>query len=266
LYEELDLRSLDMTGSLEDMRMRLKESLLHEYKMRLLLDQVQHCEGTGLALFLVLQAVPCILHCENRVCLKILTMIISEGLSNAETGRILTNISCTSKKLRMEAFISELQRIINTEILGDEYNPMQWECPMEDDGKSIGSITLDNNKARKIVANIESLVDLSVSDSVRREQLLFAIRKFNAASNIMRQKSDYTDEDILQFQANIDDFFQVWVKLYSFSGCTNYIHLLSSGHISEYMFRWRNLHRFSQQGWEHFNSLLKVFFFRRTAH
>jgi hypothetical protein len=32
------------------------------------------------------------------------------------------------------------------------------------------------------------------------------------------------------------------------------------------MFRWQNLHRFSQQGWEHFNSLLKVFFFRRTAH
>jgi hypothetical protein len=54
--------------------------------------------------------------------------------------------------------------------------------------------------------------------------------------------------------------------LYSYAGCTNYIHLLSSGHIAEYMFRWRNLHRFSQQGWEHFNSLLKVFFFRQTAH
>jgi hypothetical protein len=42
--------------------------------------------------------------------------------------------------------------------------------------------------------------------------------------------------------------------------------MLSSGHIAEYMFRWRNLHRFSQQGWEHFNALLKVFFFRRTSH
>ncbi len=74
LYEELDLRSLDMMGSMEDIRIRLKESLLHESKMRLLLDQVQHCEGTGLALFLVMQAVPCILHCENRVCIKIITM------------------------------------------------------------------------------------------------------------------------------------------------------------------------------------------------
>ncbi len=40
-----------------------------------------------------------------------------------------------------------------------------------------------------------------------------------------------------------------------------YIHMLSSGHIAEYLFCWCNLHRFSQQGWEHFNSLLKVFSF-----
>jgi hypothetical protein len=65
LYEELDLCSLDMTRSMEDVRIHLKESLLHESKMRLLLDQVQHCECTGLALFLVMQAVPCILHCEK---------------------------------------------------------------------------------------------------------------------------------------------------------------------------------------------------------
>lgn len=58
----------------------------------------------------------------------------------------------------------------------------------------------------------------------------------------------------------INDFFQLWIKLYSFSGCMNYIHLLSSGHVAEYMFRRWNLHLFSQQGWEHFNFLLKVIF------
>jgi hypothetical protein len=73
---------------LEEMRDHLKESLNHETRMRLLLDQVHHCEGVGLALFLVMQAVPCILHCENRSCVKIITMIISEGFSNAEVGHI----------------------------------------------------------------------------------------------------------------------------------------------------------------------------------
>jgi hypothetical protein len=265
LYEELELRLLDMTGSLDEMCNRLREMLHHETRMRLLLDQVNHCEGVGLALFLVMQAVPCILHCENRSCIKVISMIVSEGFSNAEAGRILSNES-NSKKKRVEAFIASLEKIINTKILGDELDPLQWECPTEEDGKSIGSITLDNNRARKIVANAEELIELCVPDTDRKESLLFALRKFNAATALMRKKSDFTDDDILQFQANIDDFFQVWVRLYSYAGCTNYIHLLSSGHIAEYMFRWRNLHRFSQQGWEHFNSLLKVFFFRRTAH
>ncbi len=94
----------------------------------------------------------------------------------------------------------------------------------------------------------------------------FAIWKFNAATTIKRQKSDFTDDQIQQFQANVDDFFQIWVTLYSYAGCTNYIQVLSSGHIAEYMFRWWNLHRFSQQDWEHFNSLLKVFFCWRMAH
>jgi hypothetical protein len=92
------------------------------------------------------------------------------------------------KKKRIEAFISRLEKIINTKILGDELDPLQWECPTEDDGKSIASITLDNNRARKIVANAEELIDLCAPESDRKEQLLFAIRKFNAATGIMRQK------------------------------------------------------------------------------
>ncbi len=102
-------------------------------------------------------------------------------------------------------------------------------------------------------------MDISFISDERKQQFLFVIRKFIAASVIMRQKEECTDAQIINFQNNIDDFFQVWVKLFSQSGCTNYIHFLASGHISEYMFRWRNLHRFSQQGWENFNSLLKVF-------
>jgi len=266
LSDELELRSLDMTGSLEDMRARLKEALHHETQIRQLLDQVSHCEGVGVALFLVLQAVPCILHCENRVCLKILTMLLIEGYSNAEAGLILRYFNALNKKARREEYIKRIQRIINTKILGDEFDPLHWECPMTEDGESIGCITLDNNRARQIVSNMEELIELAVPTVSRKELYKFAIRKYNAAALIMRQKTDYTDEDIYNFQYNIDDFFQVWVKLHSHTGCTNYIHMLSSGHIAEYMFRWRNLHRFSQQGWEHFNSLLKVFFFRRTSH
>ena len=34
---------------------------------------------------------------------------------------------------------------------------------------------------------------------------------------------------------------------------TNYIHMLGSGHIMEFLYRYRNLYKYSQQGWEHMN-------------
>ena len=41
---------------------------------------------------------------------------------------------------------------------------------------------------------------------------------------------------------------------------TNCIYILSLGYIC----KWKNLHRYSQQGWESLNSLIKCFFFQNT--
>jgi hypothetical protein len=125
VYEELQFHSSDMTGSFEKLRCHLKE-LHHEKRMRLLLDQVNHCEGVGLAVFLVMQAVLCILHCENRSCIKILSIVVLEGFSNAEADNMCVDQG-NSKKRWIEAFISRLKRIVSTKILGDELDPVQWE-------------------------------------------------------------------------------------------------------------------------------------------
>jgi len=42
--------------------------------------------------------------------------------------------------------------------------------------------------------------------------------------------------------------------------------MIGSGHVAEYLFKWKNLYRFSQQGWEAMNSLIKTYFFRRISH
>lgn len=39
------------------------------------------------------------------------------------------------------------------------------------------------------------------------------MQKFNAATVIMGQKRDYTDDGIISFQSNVDDFFQIWVTV-----------------------------------------------------
>jgi hypothetical protein len=42
--------------------------------------------------------------------------------------------------------------------------------------------------------------------------------------------------------------------------------MIGAGHVADYLYKWKNLYRFSQQGWEAMNSLIKTFFFRRTSH
>jgi hypothetical protein len=99
---------------------------------------------------------------------------------------------------------------------------------LTEDGNSIGSITLENNRARITVNNMEKLIDLCRSDPVRNEQYKFATRKYNAAIMVLCQKHNFVDDDMYNFQSNIDDFFQVQVQLHGHVGFTNYIHLLSS--------------------------------------
>jgi hypothetical protein len=47
-------------------------------------------------------------------------------------------------------------------------------------------------------------------------------------------------------------------------GITNYVHDLISGHISDYLFHWRNLYIHSQQGWEALNFAVKKYWFQCT--
>ncbi len=82
---------------------------------------------------------------------------------------------------------------------------------------------------------------------------------------LLRKKTNLTVGELEAFQSHVDQFFAIWVDLTGHEGVTNYIHMLASGHISEYLIYWGNLYDHSQQGWEAFNSLIKTFFFRRTG-
>ena len=40
--------------------------------------------------------------------------------------------------------------------------------------------------------------------------------------------------------------------------------MIGSGHLKYYLIKWRNLYRYSQQGWESMNSLIKSFYLKRN--
>jgi hypothetical protein len=139
-------------------------------------------------------------------------------------------------------------------------------CPYDAKKKELGPITMDNVRTRRVVDGFDIIIDLCVIDEDRKSWWSVALNNYRIAMVLLRKRDDFTNPEIASYQHHADLFFQAWIRLWQKEGITNYIHMIGSGHISDYLFKWKNLYRFSQQGWEAMNSLIKTFFFRRTNH
>jgi hypothetical protein len=208
---------------------------------------------------------PCILHGENRMGIKELSMLLLlEGISNVKKGKLYADIRGEGPK--MKKYIVDVERIINQSILGSKDDPCHWCMPYDTTEKKLGPITMDNTRVRKIVDSLEMLIDITVVDANWKILWYSALQNYRIAMVLLRQKRDFTNDQIATFQRHADLFFQKWVELHQKEGVTNYIHMMGSGHFAEYLYKWRNLYRYSQQGWEAMNAMIKTFFYRRTNH
>jgi hypothetical protein len=261
---ELILRGLDINGTLEMRREKLVQALRRESTIERLCKEISHGEVREGAYFLLMQTLPCVLHMENRNGSKLLTMAFIEGLSNAKKRLSYTDINAEGK--RVSQFIADIERLINTAILGTTDDPCQWMCPYDAKKKELGPITMDNVRTRRVVDGLDIIVDLCVIDEDRKSWWSAALNNYRIAMVLLRKRDDLTNPMIVSYQNHADLFFQAWIRLWQKEGITNYIHMIGAGHISDYLYKWKNLYRFSQQGWEAMNSLIKTFFFRRTNH
>ena len=268
LTNELILRQIDFLAcrTWVERRQLLKEQLDVEKRLDTLLRQIERFNEREAAAFAILSCIPCILHCENRVSLKIFTMLLIKGLSNAKAGRTFTDLS--SEKARMDAFIGAVESTINTKMLGTEESPSEWRIPLSDDRKEIGTVTMANERVREVVDKVELLLDICLStndDADDHPKWVTAVTHYRLGMKEMRRHEDFEPEEVLPVQKNLDLFYSSWVDLWGREGITNYIHMLGTGHMADYLLATKNLYRHSQQGWENLNHLLKTFFFRRTA-
>jgi hypothetical protein len=228
--DELALRSLNITGLLASLQQRLRQQLKSEPRLESLHHMLMHSELCDKAMYLVLQAVVCILHLENRVGLKSIESIIRSGLSNAVQGS-LTWTSSNSLKKRQDEYVNRVTDIMQTRILGTATAPSQWRFPLTEDGK-MGALSMDNNRTRATMNQIELLIDVSFrDDDPNKANLIACFPRYRAALVILRKDTDYTDAEILTFQEHIDAWFIKWVQVYGKEGCTNYTHMLSSSHV-----------------------------------
>jgi hypothetical protein len=115
LESDLLLRSLLSTGSLGDMQERLKSAITMEYTLRHIEDKLTHGRvRKATAMHLVINALPCILHLENIVGLKIMTRLLQIGMCNTKEGLIDGLGSCDTDQIAN--YMNKVQEICCTSI------------------------------------------------------------------------------------------------------------------------------------------------------
>jgi hypothetical protein len=117
-------------------------------------------------MYLSIDALPCILHLENRVGFKLLTRLLWIGLGRAKAG--LIDGLGTNQKDRIANFLKGVEHRCNTVIWGSKDFPVWWTCPYDDKEKDIGTLCLDNERTHMAVDSIEELVHFCFPDKNER--------------------------------------------------------------------------------------------------
>lgn len=142
--------------------------------------------------------------------------------------------------------------------------------------------SLTGSVAQKILSHMKSLTRVAFSEDLDEDALdCTAMRIRNSRTlhkwnemcdnlsklwKLIEQRSDYVDEDIDLLHILCNRFMNHWMDLMGSEHMTNYIHIIGSGHLTFFAAKYRNLYRFSQQGWESLNQLLKHYYFNNTNH
>ena len=92
---------------------------------------------------------------------------------------------------------------------------------------------------RKMMKRIDPLlIHIAVVKS-RRTKWKIAMIHIRKAFQITRKHGEYTDKGIVQFQIEVDQFYDPWLSLYGLNASSNYMIFLSSGYLTTYMHKFR---------------------------
>lgn len=243
----------------------LKRRLKDEWTYNEMCMRVKYWDRKGLTLYESWQAATCTLHLEARVGEKILQCILRRGLSKAQVI-----YGTTSLRAAQDRLVVEVEEVVRGQIFNTTKRHGYWTFPTTNNkdgtgGLELGKVSFTKGRARKVMNEIDLVLEICYADDPATcETLKSALRSYRSGVEILRKRTNYTPEELESFQKHIDDWYSVWMEQFGVVGCTNYTHMLSAGHIREEMGWYGCLYRYSQEGLEAVNALIKSFFFRRT--
>jgi hypothetical protein len=117
LAHDLALWNLPTTGSTQVIQDLLKESLTKEYALFEILEELRH--GTinqAMLLYLVINVLPCILHLENHVGLKIISRLLRIRMDHVKANS--GDVGVASETVRIQTFLAQMEGEMNSAIIG----------------------------------------------------------------------------------------------------------------------------------------------------
>jgi hypothetical protein len=245
LNHDLRILGLPVIGNLEARRARLMAG-------RRTFEEAALLQGT------LEQVVSCILHLENRCGEKFLKMLFLEGYDKMPTNK------------RKKELLTNIEKLVNTKVLGTIRRPANWRLATRTDKDSrqvIKDQMIPNSHVRKFLKAHKFIIKLClplVTDEPRRNAWDEPFLLWNDLMKVSRKRDYFEIDDIHNFQDQADKWFFKWHALHGRDGMTNYIHMIASGHLAFYLKEWGNLWKYSQQGWQSLNSLMKSVYYRQT--
>jgi hypothetical protein len=139
----------------EERRDRLKSNLKVEQLLDLITQAIARGqEGKEAAFMLICQAIPCIMHLENRVSKKLITVLLARAAENFQKRSTAWSLATR--------FAQNVQHVVNTMIFGTA-TPKQWRVPLNLANDGIMKVSLSNAETRLFMDIITPLVDYTFS-------------------------------------------------------------------------------------------------------
>jgi hypothetical protein len=231
-------------------------AVLHSFDEANAMARTIACGNYTGAFISIHQAVPCILHLENRCREKYIKMLLLEGFNLFKTGS-------DQKK-----FIQDVEVIVNTTVLGMPTCHANWRLATAKDKNSCQAIkdqTMPNTHVRKFLREFHKLTAFCLPNDLLRQQQWNETMERNLMMEGVQSKDHFNEEAVNNLQDLANNWFEHYINLAGRDdGCSNYTHLIALGHIASYLREWGDFYRYSQQGWEAYNSLLKSVYYHST--
>ncbi len=259
ISRECRIRSIPLHGRLDDWRTALRRCVVIERYIASL-EKVKKWNDDGRETIPLVEIIelliPCILHCENRVGEKIITIILRRELDRFVGRKI--------------EFIKRMEYAFQTAILGSESSHSQWKLKHtnEKDGQiKLDAIQVRNQVVRKMISKIDVVVETAVPDTENelRGKIIYAVNNYKEGMALLTLHRALSCSEKQLFQDKMDDFFETWIDLFGEEGVTNYIHLLGSGHMLYFLEKYDCLYMYSQQGWEDLNNRCQAFLLHNSS-